>query len=300
MKTPSILVIEDNPITRKMVRVALTAEGYALLEAPDGRSALELTGRQFPDLILQDLLLPDVDGFDLVRQLRALPGGAAVPILALSGFLSAEQARNLPAGFTDYLFKPVAPSHLIRTVQAYLRPTAGVAGKPGRGRRVLVADDNPLQLKLLKVELEQLGFHVTTTEDGGEALATARSSPPDVLVADVLMPRLDGFRLCLAFRQDPRLARVPVLLTSAVYDEEADRQLARVVGANAFLVRTPRHEELAETLLACLEEAPATPPTHPAALPLEDYTHRVIRQLARIAHRVSGKTASAAAETRSP
>ena len=132
MKTPSILVIEDNPITRKMVRVALTAEGYALLEAPDGRSALKLAGRQFPDLILQDLLLPDVDGFDLVRQLRALPGGAVVPILAISGFLSTEQARNLPAGFTDYLFKPVAPSHLIRTVQAYLRPTAGFAGKPGR------------------------------------------------------------------------------------------------------------------------------------------------------------------------
>ena len=149
MKTPSILVIEDNPITRKMVRVALTAEGYALLEAPDGRSALELTGRQFPDLILQDLLLPDVDGFDLVRQLRALPGGAAVPILAISGFLSAEQARNLPVGFTDYLFKPVEPSHLIRTVQAYLRPRARVSGKPGRGRRLLVADDNPLQLKLL-------------------------------------------------------------------------------------------------------------------------------------------------------
>src|SRR5262249_12993395 len=146
----SILVIEDNPITRKMVRVALTAEGYTALEAPDGRSALALMARQVPDLVLQDLLLPDVDGFDLVKQLRALRGGAAVPLLPISAFLSAEQPRNLPPGFTDSLFNPVEPSPLARTVQAYLRPAAAARGKPGRGRRVLIADDDPVQLKLLK------------------------------------------------------------------------------------------------------------------------------------------------------
>ncbi len=58
----TILVVEDNPITRKMLRLALQAEGYSVLEAPDGRTALELTARSKPDLIIQDLLLPDMDG----------------------------------------------------------------------------------------------------------------------------------------------------------------------------------------------------------------------------------------------
>jgi PAS domain S-box-containing protein len=275
-----ILVIEDNPITRKMFRVTLATEGYTVLEAPDGQTALDLMAVHAPDLILQDLLLPDLDGFDLVRRLRALPGGAGVPVLAISGLLSElEQARSLQAGFTDYLFKPVEPSLLLHTVQAYLRPPRADPGKPGRGRRVLVADDDRVQLKLLTVLLEGLGFEVATATDGAAALEAARRCPPDAIVSDVLMPRLDGFRLCLAVRQDARLARVPVLLTSAVYTEADDHRLARTVGADAFVLRSPDHRELTGALLACLGQPPAARPDGPVELPMEDYTHRVIRQL---------------------
>jgi PAS domain S-box-containing protein len=275
----TILLVEDNPITRKMVWFALHSAGYDVREAPDGRTALNLVEPP-PDLVLQDLLLPDMDGFELVQQLRSRPGMEAVPILAVSGFLSGlEQARRLHVGFTDYLFKPVEPDHLLATVQAYLRPTPLTAGKPAQARRRLIVDDDPIQLKLLKIQMEQLGFEVTTAADGDEALAKARQSPPDALISDVLMPHLDGFRLCLAVRQDPQLARLPVLLTSAVYTEEADRQLARNVGANAFVLRTGEHEELTEALFACLGQAPSGPPPGPVTLPMEDYTHRVIRQL---------------------
>src|SRR5262245_51567059 len=118
----TILVVEDNPITRKVARVALAAEGFAVLEASDARTALELVTTHAPDLILQDLLLPDMDGFDLVRRLRTLPEAEAIPILVISGFLSKiEQARSHQVGFTDYLFKPVEPSQLVSTVKAYLR-----------------------------------------------------------------------------------------------------------------------------------------------------------------------------------
>lgn len=280
MSSATILVIEDNPITRKMVRVALHSDGYAVLEAPDGRTALDLMARQTPDLILHDLLLPDMDTFDLVQQLRALPGGGAVPILAVSGFLSKmEQARSLQAGFTDYLFKPVEPSHLLRTVRAYLRPASAADGKPGRARRVLVADDDLIQGKLLKIHLEQLGFEVVPAADGLEALEKARVCPPDAIISDVLMPHLDGFQLCLAVRQDPRLAGVPLLLTSAVYTEEADRHLAQSVGASAFLLRSSDNREVTEALLACLGRDARPVRQSPAELPIEEYTHRVIRQL---------------------
>jgi PAS domain S-box-containing protein len=280
MSPATILVVEDNPITRKLVRVALAGDGYTVLEAGDGRTALDLLARHVPDLVLQDLILPDVDGFDLIQELRARPEGAAVPVLAVSGFLSrVEQARSLAVGFTDYLFKPVEPAHLLATVRAYLRPAAPVGEKPGRGRQVLVADDDPVQLKLLKVQLEQWGFRVSTAANGADALEKARRSPPDAVVSDVLMPVMDGFRLCLAVRQDPRLARVPVLLISAVFTEEPDQELARNVGASGFVQRTPDHREAIEALLACLGRAPAPPPAPPPELPLEDYTHRVLRQL---------------------
>ena len=138
MARPTILVVEDNDITRKLVRVTLVGEGYTVLEAPDGRTAIELTRTRSPDLILQDLLLPDIDGFDLLLELRALPDSAAIPIVAFSGFLSRlESARALSLGFTDFLSKPVAPSHLLETIRPYLAaPTPSPAGR-GRGKRVL-------------------------------------------------------------------------------------------------------------------------------------------------------------------
>jgi PAS domain S-box-containing protein len=307
----TILVVEDNPITRKMLRVALAAEGYRVLEASDGQTALALMAAHAPDLVLQDLLLPDMDGFGLVEQLRAVPGGAAVPILAISGYLTqVEQARSQRVGFTDYLFKPVEPSNLIRTIQAYLGPVGTTSGKAGRGWRVLVVDDDAVQLKLLRVELQHLGFEVLTAADGMEALDLARRCRPDAIVSDVLMPRMDGFRLCLAVRQDPQLAHVKVVLTSAVYIEEADQFLARNVGADAFTLRTPDHRGTAEALLASLGRnslpgasglcdplagalglggslagasdtcpSPEVPEGPPVELPLEDYTHRIIRQL---------------------
>ena len=86
MKPLTVLVVEDNAITLRMIKVALESAGYVVLAAPDGRTALELAGTGRPDLILQDLLLPDIDGFDLVKRFRKLPGGPGVPILAVSGF----------------------------------------------------------------------------------------------------------------------------------------------------------------------------------------------------------------------
>jgi PAS domain S-box-containing protein len=113
-----------------MSRVALEAEGYVVIAAPDARTALDAAARSLPDLVLQDLILPDMDGFELVRHLRALPGGADLPILALSGFLGRlEEARSAKAGFTALLVKPIPPSQLIESIRPYFsRPPSRRAG----------------------------------------------------------------------------------------------------------------------------------------------------------------------------
>src|SRR6185436_14415744 len=82
---PAILLVEDNPITRKLVRFALQQEHFDLSEASDAATALELAEKKRPDLILQDLLLPDMDGFALVARFRAMPALGSVPIFAFSG-----------------------------------------------------------------------------------------------------------------------------------------------------------------------------------------------------------------------
>jgi PAS domain S-box-containing protein len=279
---PTILIVEDNDITRKMVRVALATEGYRVLEAGSGATAVaEMTATRV-DLVLQDLVLPDMDGFELVTRLRALPGGAEVPIIAFSGFLSrSEASRALAAGFTDMFVKPIEPSRLLRSLRTYLPAAEPAPPSPARGRRVLVADDDPIALKLARVHLQQRGFEVLTATDGAEALERARAEPPDAILSDVLMPRIDGFQLCLAVREDPVLRGVPVVLCSANYVEDSDRALAERVGANALVVRTPDLADAIAALVTSLGRAAAPAPIGPPERLEAERLHRVVRQLER-------------------
>jgi CheY-like chemotaxis protein len=117
----TILVVDDSAASRKLVRSALAGEGWSVVEAPDGWSAVDVVSRQPLDLILQDLFLPDFDGLDLLRYLRSLPGGASLPIVAFTGWLSKiEQARREGSAFTDYLTKPVDVARLRGTVRLYV------------------------------------------------------------------------------------------------------------------------------------------------------------------------------------
>ncbi|MEO8215050.1 MAG: response regulator, partial [Myxococcales bacterium] len=226
----TILVVDDSLTTRKLVCVALAKRGYRVLEAADGRSALDLVAREQPVLVLQDVVLPDVDGFALVAELRRCSRNQ-VAVLALCGFRSrSDEARIAAVGFDDIVVKPIDPAGLIPVVEAYLPATEVRGERFGAGKRLVLADDDPAQLKLTAFRLEKLGFVVQTARDGREAIALITAAPPDVIVSDILMPIVDGFGVALAVRQDPRLASVPLLLVTSSYIDEADRDFARRAG----------------------------------------------------------------------
>ena len=285
MSAPRILLVEDNTITRRMFRVALASQGWEVLEAGDGAAALAALEGGLPDLMVLDLTLPDTDGVALLRRVLERPGTAALPVIATSGFLSKlEQARTLGVGFAEHLYKPVDPLRLIEVVRAHL--SAGTGPRPGQGRRVLVIDDDTMQARLIRLQLEQAGYAVRTAGSGAEGLDLARAAPPAAIVCDVLMPGMDGFRFCVAARREPALSSVPIVLASVAFTEEADRALARSVGASDLVLRGPEPTEL----LAALEDVLTRPPEERAHGPLpaqgghlpgDEYTHRIVRQLER-------------------
>jgi PAS domain S-box-containing protein len=236
----TILIVEDNPITRKRLCQALDTKEYRLLEAADGASALAQFATGEPDLVLLDVALPDTDGFALLKQMRAQPRGRATPILACAAaYSSFDDTRAHGADFDDILPKPIDPAMLLQVVRGYLasRPTATDAF--GTGLRALVVDDDPIQLKLLSYRLSEVGFEIILAADGQAALAQARTHRPHCIVSDVMMPRLDGFGLCKAIRGEPALAHTLVVLATNSYVEPADRDLAWRLGADDLVVRTP-------------------------------------------------------------
>jgi PAS domain S-box-containing protein len=285
MSPPRVLVVEDNPLTRKMLRLTLETEGYAVVEAGDGRAALAAAAAERPALVLQDLVLPDMNGFELVRQLRVL-AGPSVPILALSGFLNrVDEARSSEAGFNALLVKPVEPSRLVEVIRPYF-PQLPSATSVGKGCRVLVVDDDLVQLKLTRLQLTQLGFEVIPASSARDALHLAHSRAPDVVLSDVLMPELDGFQLCFEIRKDARLSRLPVVLASAWYETAADRKLAERVGATGLVQKTPDLKGVPAALLAAVlaspgKGAPSFGGYEPAVEVRLEHAQAVVRQLER-------------------
>ncbi|MBV8761501.1 MAG: response regulator [Deltaproteobacteria bacterium] len=283
--THKILVVDDNSATRRMVRNALVRNGHSVLEAPDGRTARELMAKEQPRVVLQDLMLPDADGFELVGQLRDI-AKSDVSILAFSGFVSKlDEAHASTVGFDDIIPKPIAPSRLVPLIEAHLPSQAPRAERFGSGRLLVVADDDPLQLKLASFRLSRLGFEVETAGNGAEALAILHRRRADAVVSDVMMPELDGFGLAMAVRQDPKLRDIPLVLVTSSYVEPADRELARRAGANDLVVRTPELGELIEMLRTTLagSGSGAANPVEPESLPeLErEHNRHVFRQLER-------------------
>jgi PAS domain S-box-containing protein len=275
-----VLIVEDNGATRKMMRLALQADGYSVLEAEDGETALRLVVEQLPSLVLLDCRLPDMDGFEVARRLTGdFPG---LPLVAITGWAHTDEPRVLRAGFLDVLVKPVEPSRLVEIVAQYVGRAPPRAVEPGK--RALLADDDVTQQKLAQLALRGAGFEVSVAADGQEALRLARQQRPDVIVSDVLMPGLDGFALCRAVRSERALSDVPVVLMSAHYLEEEDRALAAGFGATRYVSRTVGFDEVIRAVLEAIE-APAAAAADPSLEDLQGaYLRRIAHQLERQAN----------------
>ena len=124
----TVLVVEDNPVNRKLARNVLRARGYRVLEADTGEEGIEIARREIPHLILMDLQLPGLDGMEATRRLKADPVTRAIPVVALSAHAQdVDEARAREAGCAGYIAKPIRLSRFPQQVRSYLAPWEGAA-----------------------------------------------------------------------------------------------------------------------------------------------------------------------------
>jgi len=119
--TARVLVVEDNPANLALIEYLLRAFGYTVIAAGDGAEGIELAQRERPDVILMDLQMPKVNGFDAARRLKADPALAAIPIVAVTAFaMVGDRDRILAQGFDGYIAKPIAADTFIEQVEAFV------------------------------------------------------------------------------------------------------------------------------------------------------------------------------------
>ncbi|WP_193349716.1 sensor histidine kinase [Corallococcus soli] len=277
---PTLLLVEAPGPHRELLYLAFQSQGWRVLLAV-GLEALTLALREAPPVHL--VLMP-------AGVLTALGGQAGVlrEALAEAGAALWVEAPVAEREALGRLGVPVAgfvsPTHSLGARLEAVRqglPAAGVDVEPSRPLKVLVTEDDPVFRKLLQLSLAPFHFEVMAAEDGAGALELARRRSPDIVVADVLMPRLDGFRLCLALRQDARLARVPVILTHATAPDELDLRMAANVGANGFVRRSQGNDEVVALLLREAHAGGPLPAPVPGELSTEPHLYGMVRQLER-------------------
>ena len=269
-----ILVIEDNPVNLELMTYLLEAWQHQVLVARDGAEGLALARGQRPDLIVCDIQMAGMDGYEVARRLRADPVLGRVPLVAVTAYaMVGDNERALAAGFDMHVPKPIDPAGFMAALQPLLPgsaaaplPHKGVPDGAGDGLAqhlraprqpcvLLTVDDGPTNVAY-KIELfEAAGYQLLPTRSVGDALALLQTRSVDLVISDVVMPEGGGFELLRRLRADAATRELPFIFLTASARDDTSRQRGLELGADEYLIRPlPEHELLAH-LRRCLEAA---------------------------------------------
>ena len=200
-----ILVIDDNAAQRDLMRRFLVKEGFAVRCAGSGEEGLRLAREMLPIAITLDVMMPDMDGWAVLRALRADPVLSDVPVIMLT--MVDDRERGLSSGATDYLTKPVNRHRLSRILRQY---SCGSPPCP-----VLVVDDDASMRGAMRRMLEKNGCRVTEAENGKDALERMIEERPSLIFLDLLMDVMDGFAFTEHVRTHPEWRSIPIVVVTA-------------------------------------------------------------------------------------
>jgi PAS domain S-box-containing protein len=215
-RRPVVLVVDDDADARELVRNALKRNGISVVTAASGQEALALTRSLRPAVMVLDILLGDMSGWDVLAALRADPEHAELPVILCT--VTDPEQRTGVLGVIEHLTKPFDRDHLSRLVQRFVG-----GGKRGR---LLVVDDDDFYREKVATMLREEGYHVDTASNGQRALSVMREQVPELVLLDLVMPVMDGVAVIEAMRADEALALVPIMLvTAADITPEMNRNL---------------------------------------------------------------------------
>jgi signal transduction histidine kinase/CheY-like chemotaxis protein len=210
----TILVIDDSADSRLLLSQFIEDDGKHVVTAVSAEQGLRLARELRPQLILLDLLMPGIDGWETLQRLKHDPLTAGIPVV-ITSILATEQRGTL-LGALDLLDKPIDREELVATVRRNLA---------GSARRILVVEDDADTRTLVHGYLREItGLEVRMAETGAEALAQVDTFRPQLVILDLSLPGIDGLEVLRVLRCHPELGSVPVVIATARHLSHAERQ----------------------------------------------------------------------------
>ena len=256
----SILVADDNEMNREMLCRRLEKQGYTVAAANDGQQALDMMAVENFDLLLLDIMMPVMDGYDVLEKMRADQKFKSIPVIVLTAESEASNIiRCIELGANDYLVKPfdmvVLRNRIVRSLlnRRFREDVSGNIDWDGQQTpNVLVVEDNEMSRELLHKRVSRAGYQVSSVEDGQAAIDSLTENPVDLVLLDIMMPGKNGFDVLQHLKQDEALKHIAVIMISALDDKDSIDKCLQM-GAEDYITKPFNALILKSRILSCLQ-----------------------------------------------
>jgi len=243
--TPKVLIIEDDQLLGELLKETLKRNQYEVRWAEDGVQGLRQIKEFMPDLILLDIAMPRMDGYEVLDAKAKDADIKNIPVIIISNSGEPiEISRALPLGVTDYLVKvQLTPEEVLEKVRGQFAhgtsnvpPPAGQPATPLKGRKILWVEDDDFLIGIIARRIAKEGSILTTSRRGGDVVTLAEKEAPDIIMLDILMPDMDGLEILSLLKANEKTKAIPVIMFSNL-DDETKIAECRKLGAVGFFVK---------------------------------------------------------------
>jgi signal transduction histidine kinase/DNA-binding response OmpR family regulator len=226
--TPRILTIEDDRMASHLLESQLTSSGYEVISCNESEHALEMAADLQPEAITLDLLMKPTSGWEILLQLKHDPRTTSIPVIVVT--IVDQQTSGAAIGADDYLVKPVDKATLLAAVARCLeRREVGSPAQP-----ILIVEDDAATREMIAELLKSKGYAVATAPDGAAARAHVAASLPQLVILDLMLPKVGGFQLLAEWRADPRTNELPIFVLTSKELTAQEKTYLRVNAQSLF------------------------------------------------------------------
>ncbi|MBS0289489.1 MAG: response regulator [Proteobacteria bacterium] len=215
---PMALVIEDDIKSAELISLQLKELGIEVIWKSSAEEALQAEYEDIPELIILDILLPKMTGLELLPLLKNHKYLANIPVIVVS--VVARENKGLIVGAVDVLQKPIGRHELANIIRKYIRESS-----LKKNLNVLVADDDLKSIELIKHALAEMPCNITCANDGEEALLSVKKRRPDLIVLDLMMPKINGFKVIESLKRKNSTSNIPIIILSSKRLTAEEQQL---------------------------------------------------------------------------
>lgn len=247
-KVIKVLIVEDSSTQRLILKSYVQEKGYDVLEAEDGKKAITIIEKQCPDIIISDIEMPEMDGYQLANHLARDKKFNRIPILMVSALSNPNAIKKaLSQGAIDYLTKPYDIEEINQKIIHY-------TNRFSKNRKtILVVDDSPLITKLITMTLQKERYKVINAFNGKEGLEKALSLQPDIITTDYNMPEMDGWEFCRKLKEQKETKNIPIIMITSK-STDLDKKIGRALKVYDYIPKPFTTEVLINTINTALIE----------------------------------------------